>query len=389
MEISKQKLLAIVGPTASGKTSLSILLAKRLGGEILSCDSMQIYRGMDIGTAKPTEQEKADVPHHLLDLADADTPFSCAEYVKAASSVIDELSARGSLPVLCGGTGLWLDSLRRGSADAERIPGKTVVREALEAEAEKEGGAAALHARLASVDPESAAAIHPNNTRRVIRALEVYVATGTPKSEWDRRSKERPAAYDIRPIGIRFSDRDRLYARIDARVEKMLEEGLFLETERLLATGALPEGSTAAQAIGYKEFVDALAGRSSMEAAVAQVQQSSRRYAKRQLTWFRRNPRMNWLTRHPGEGAGNLLRPPILLRQAGFGCLPLHGGCGDHGEFQARCSTVYTQSFRSGYPFRDHAAFSGKQGHLCFQRFCLRIQHGTRKLRAPFVRAFR
>ncbi|MBQ5772088.1 MAG: tRNA (adenosine(37)-N6)-dimethylallyltransferase MiaA, partial [Clostridia bacterium] len=187
MEMNKQKLLAIVGPTASGKTSLSILLAKRLGGEILSCDSMQIYRGMDIGTAKPTEQEKAGVPHHLLDLADADTPFSCAEYVKAASSVIDELSAKGSLPVLCGGTGLYLDALLRGGG-FEETDTDPALREELFAFAAQHGNHA-LHERLAAIDPESAAAIHENNVKRVVRALEIHHTSGITKSEADRRSR--------------------------------------------------------------------------------------------------------------------------------------------------------------------------------------------------------
>jgi tRNA dimethylallyltransferase len=288
-------IVAVVGPTASGKTALSISLACALDAEILCCDSMQIYRGLDVGTAKPTAHEQAAAPHHLVDIADPRTPFSAADYVSAASAVLDSLAARGKNAVLCGGTGLWLDSLRRGSADAERIPGKTVVREALEAEAEKEGGAAALHARLASVDPESAAAIHPNNTRRVIRALEVYLVTGRKKSDWDRDTRAHPPAYDIRPIGIRFSDRDRLYARIEARVDKMIEEGLVEETECLFAAGALPAGSTAAQAIGYKEIACALRGECTLAEATADLKTATRRYAKRQLTWFSADESVFWL----------------------------------------------------------------------------------------------
>ena len=295
-------IVAVVGPTASGPTALSIALARALNAEILCCDSMQIYRDLDIGTAKPTAAEQAAVPHHLVDIADPRTPFSAADYVSAASAVLDDLAARGKNAVLCGGTGLWLASLRRGSADAERIPGKTVVREALEAEAEKEGGAAALHARLAAVDPASAAAIHPNNIRRVIRALEVYLVTGRPKSDWDRATRAHPPACDVRPIGIRFPDRARLYARIDARVDAMIAAGLVEETARLYAMGALPAGSTAAQAIGYKEISRALRGECTLAEATADLKTATRRYAKRQMTWFSADESVFWLDATDGEG---------------------------------------------------------------------------------------
>lgn len=286
---------AVVGPTASGKTALSLSLARALGGEILCCDSMQIYREMDIGTAKPTAAEQALVPHHLVDIADPRTPFSAADYVAAATPVIEDLCTRRVTPVLCGGTGLWLSSLRRGGEAEAAVPGKTALRASLEAEAATETGRAALYARLCACDGESAAAIHQNNIRRVIRALEVYLATGIPKSEWDRRSQERPPAYDIRPIGIRFSDRERLYARIDARVDAMMKSGLVQEVARLLSSGALPAGSTAAQAIGYKEIAAALREECTLDEAVEKLKLATRHYAKRQMTWFSADKSVFWL----------------------------------------------------------------------------------------------
>ena len=293
METSKQKLLAIVGPTASGKTSLSVLLAKRLGGEILSCDSMQIYRGMDIGTAKPTEQEKAGVPHHLLDLADADTPFSCAEYVKAASSVIDELSARGSLPILCGGTGLYLDALLRGGG-FEETETDPALREELFAFAARQGNRA-LHERLAAIDPESAATIHENNVKRVVRALEIHYTSGITKSEADRRSRIPKSPYRAAVIGLRYCDRQLLYRRIDARVDAMLKAGLLEETSALLAEGVFERNTTAAQAIGYKELLGYLRGEETLAEATESLKTATRRYAKRQLTWFSAKPYVSWV----------------------------------------------------------------------------------------------
>ncbi|MBR7095599.1 MAG: tRNA (adenosine(37)-N6)-dimethylallyltransferase MiaA [Clostridia bacterium] len=307
-------IVAVVGPTASGKTALSIALARALNAEILCCDSMQIYRGLDIGTAKPTPEEQAAVPHHLVDIADPRIPFSAADYVSAAIPVLAGLASRGKNAVLCGGTGLWLDALRRGGEENDLIPGKTALREQLEQEAETEAGRAALGARLAEVDPVSAASIHPNNIRRVIRALEVYIATGTPKSEWDRRSKARPAAYDIRPIGIRFPHRERLYARIDTRVDAMVEAGLFEETARLLSEGALPAGSTAAQAIGYKEIATAITGTRTRDEAIADLKTATRRYAKRQMTWFSADESVFWLDATDGEG--NVKTTEALLAEA-------------------------------------------------------------------------
>lgn len=295
-------IVAVVGPTASGKTALSIALARALDAEILCCDSMQIYRALDIGTAKPTPEERAALPHHLVDIADSRTPFSSADYVAAAERVLSELAAVGKNALLCGGTGLWLDALRRGGEDADAIPGKTAHRAELERMAETEEGRTELCARLRAVDPVSAAQIHPNNIRRIIRALEVYDQTGVPKSEWDARTKSRAPAYDIRPIGIRFSDREKLYARIDARVDAMIEAGLLEETERLYREGLLPVGSTAAQAIGYKEIAAALTGERTLDEAASDLKTATRRYAKRQMTWFSADESVFWLDALDGEG---------------------------------------------------------------------------------------
>lgn len=289
----KQKILAVVGPTASGKTSLAISLARARNGEIISCDSMQIYRGMDIGTAKPTAAEQAAVPHHLIDILEPDAPFSVMDYVEAASAAIDDVAARGKLPVLCGGTGLYLDALLRGG-----LPDTPAADEALRAELyaiAAERGADYLHAELAAVDPEAAAATHANNVRRVVRALEIFRATGIPKSEWDRRSQSLPARYNAAVIGLAFTDRSLLYARIEQRVDAMLEEGLLTETEALRAAGVFLRSPTAAAAIGYKELLPYLEGSCTLDEAVTELKTATRRYAKRQLTWFSAKPYVHWI----------------------------------------------------------------------------------------------
>ncbi len=289
----KIKLLAVVGSTASGKSALAVELAKRLGGEVVSCDSMQIYRGMDIGTAKPTPAETDGIAHHLIDCADADKPFSAADYVAAASEVIAEINARGVLPILCGGTGLYLDGLLRGGYEemTATVPG---VREELFAFAEAHGNHA-LHERLAAVDPESAAAIHENNVKRVVRALEIFETTGETKSSFDRRSQEVESPYEACVIGLRYCDRTVLYRRIEARVEAMLAAGLIEETKRLSAAGVFEKNSTAAQAIGYKELLPYLEGRESLESAVDALKTATRRYAKRQITWFGAKDYVRWI----------------------------------------------------------------------------------------------
>ena len=290
---NKPKLLAVVGSTASGKTALSIALAKALGGEIVSCDSMQVYRRMDIGTAKPTLEEMEGVPHHLLDFIEPDTPFSCAEYVELAKHAAEEISARGKLPILCGGTGLYLDSLLRGGG-FEETKVDPALRESLLAFAAEQGNHA-LHERLRAVDPESAEAIHENNVKRVVRALEIYESTGMTKTEADRRSREIESPFDACVIGLRYENREILYGRIDRRVDVMLESGLLEETRRLLEEGVFERNSTAAQAIGYKELLGYLRGEKSLADSVEDLKRATRRYAKRQITWFSAKEYVRWI----------------------------------------------------------------------------------------------
>ncbi len=280
----KIKIGAVVGCTASGKTALSIELARRLGGEIISCDSMQIYKGMDIGTAKPTAEERALAPHHLIDFLSPEQSYSCADYVRDARAVVDDIVSRGRLPIFCGGTGLYLDRFLRGGTDedAECDP---EYRKYLLSLAETEG-VDRLHDMLASLDPESAEAIHKNNVKRVARALEIIHATGRKKSEIDRENSAFSDEYDICVIYPYYNDRSILYSRIDARVDKMLEEGLVEETERLYSEGVFDVCATAAQAIGYKELLPYIKGEQSFEACVDTLKGATRRYAKRQCTWF-------------------------------------------------------------------------------------------------------
>lgn len=279
----KPKILAIVGATASGKSALAEALAARLDGEIVSCDSMQVYRGMDIGTAKPTPADRARTPYHLLDIADPEQDFSVMDYLAAAENAVADILGRGKLPILCGGTGLYLDAFLRGLPESpESDP---ALRAALTDLAEARGNAY-LHAELAAVDPESAAAIHPSNTRRVVRALEIYRQTGVTKTEWDRRSREQPARYDATVLYLVYKDRALLYRRIEARVEEMLREGLLAETEALRRRGVFEVSRTAAAAIGYKELLPHLAGEVTLAEAVETLKIATRRYAKRQITWF-------------------------------------------------------------------------------------------------------
>ncbi len=286
------KIICVVGPTASGKTALAVELAKELNGEVVSCDSMQIYRRMDIGTAKPTKEEMQGVPHHMIDICDPVEDFSVSRYTEMATPIVDDILRRGKTAVIAGGTGLYVDSLIRGN-DFAPIPA-TGHRERLENQLEAEG-LEGLLAQLREVDPE-AAERSQGNPRRIIRALEVYWETGETITAHNLRTQAIPDRYQPVWIGLDFTQRQDLYDRIDRRVEVMLEMGLIKEIEAILSSG-IPEKATALQAIGYKEFVDALAGRCSIDAAVAQVQQSSRRYAKRQLTWFRKNKKMNWICR--------------------------------------------------------------------------------------------
>lgn len=270
------RILVIAGPTAVGKSALSLELAKRLNGEIISADSMQIYRGMDIGTAKATAEERNAVVHHLIDIKDPSEEYSCADYSTDARRCIEDILSRGKLPIICGGTGLYI---RQALCDApvSSPPSDPVLREALEQRSPEEN-----YAELCLCDPESAAAIHPNNVRRVIRALEIYRLSGIPKSQWDRETPSEDYRSDALLLCL-TAPRDELYARIDRRVEIMMEQGLYEEVSAL----ALDPGSTAGQAIGYKEMLGCFRGELTREEAVAQIQLASRRYAKRQLTWFR------------------------------------------------------------------------------------------------------
>ena len=295
-------IICVVGPTASGKTALAVELAKELDGEVLSCDSMQIYRGMDIGTAKPTLDEMQGIPHHMIDVCDPTEDFSVSRYCEMAAPILDDILARGKTAIIAGGTGLYVDSLIRGN-DFAPIPA-TGHREKLEARIEAEG-LESLLSELKAIDPE-AAERSQGNPRRIIRALEVYYETGDTITAHNLRTQAIPPRYQPVWFGLEDENRQDLYNRIDRRVGIMLEMGLLEEIRQLLSSG-IPESATAMQAIGYKEFVDALAGRSTLESAVAQLQQSSRRYAKRQLTWFRHNEKMHWIIRQPQMPAQEIL----------------------------------------------------------------------------------
>ena len=302
-------IICVAGPTASGKTALAVELAKLTGGEVVSCDSMQIYKRMDIGTAKPTLDEMQSIPHHMIDVAEPDEDFSVSRYCQMATPIVDDILARGKTVIIAGGTGLYMDSLIKGNSFAP-FP-STGVRQRLEQQADREGMESML-IWLQSVDPEAASKLHLADRKRVIRALEVYLETGETITEHNRRTQAIPPRYDPLWIGLDFMERSELYRRIDLRVELMLKAGLVEEIRNLLASG-IPAKCTAMQAIGYKEFVAALEGNGTIEEAAAQVQQSSRHYAKRQLTWFRRNPKMNWLIRSGSDGTQEILQTVRLL----------------------------------------------------------------------------
>ena len=298
-----KNLICIAGPTASGKTALSIALAKELDGEIVSCDSMQVYKGMDIGTAKPTIEEMEGIPHHMLSVAEPWEDFSVGKYCQMATPIVDDILSRGKTAIVAGGTGLYMDALIRGN-DFAPVP-STGRREELEQLAEAEGIEAVI-AKLREVDPESADRLHPSDQKRIIRAMEVYLETGETITEHNRKTQLIPPRYNPVWFALEDADRATLYERIDRRVEVMLQQGLLEEIQGLLDAG-IPEKCTAMQAIGYKEFVDVLKGRSTMDVATALVQQSSRKYAKRQLTWFRRNSAIHWLCREKNDGTAQIL----------------------------------------------------------------------------------
>jgi tRNA dimethylallyltransferase len=277
--------LAITGPTASGKTALSLGLAERISAEIISCDSMQIYKGMDIGTAKATVEERSRVPHHLIDFLSPTESYSVEEYRSSAISCARDVVMRGKIPLFVGGTGLYIDSVGRPNAQ-DAPESDPEFRERILAEIKSEDDITALWERLKEVDPESAEKIHKNNLRRVIRALEIYHKTGVPKSVIDAQSLDGEREVFVGMITIDFLDRELLYKRIDLRVDMMMEEGLLDEVRTLHNAGLLSHG-TASAAIGYKELIDFIEGRCSLDEAVENLKIASRRYAKRQLTWFR------------------------------------------------------------------------------------------------------
>ena len=288
------KIVVITGPTATGKTRLGVMLALELGGEVVSADSMQLYRGMDIGTAKPTPAEIQGVPHHLIDVAEPWEGWSAAKFVEAARAACLDIISRGRLPIVVGGTGLYIDSLVQGrSFGAVDETGET--RRELEERYDEIGGAAMLR-ELAQLDPERAAKLSPNDKKRVVRAYEVYLLTGRTITELDRESREREPEFDAKYIILGWASRDELYRRIDARVDEMVAQGLFEEVEALLAEGLGPD-TTAMQAIGYKEAAEALRGECSRDEAIEKIKRETRRYAKRQLTWLRRREgalRIDW-----------------------------------------------------------------------------------------------
>ena len=284
--------LVITGPTATGKTRLGVALAKAYHGEVVSVDSMQVYRQMDIGTAKPTPQETQGIPHHMIDVADPWEDYSVARYVEQASDCVDGILARGKLPVLVGGTGLYLDALLAGRSFAPRAE-DAALRKKLEQQAAAEGGASLL-ADLSNVDPETAARLHPNDVKRIIRALEVYSVTGIPISAYNEASHRLPPRYRACKIALSFAAREDLYTRIDQRVDEMAASGLVEEVRKLLSSGLSPR-TTAMQAIGYKELCTAITGDIPLENAMEEIKLRSRQYAKRQLTWLRRKTDLTWI----------------------------------------------------------------------------------------------
>ena len=286
-----KKLICVVGPTACGKTKMGVLLAQRYDGEVVSCDSMQLYRGMVIGTAAPTPEETEGVPHHMVGVVDPAEPYSVARYAEGAGACVDDILARGKQPIVVGGTGLYLDALLAGHGFAAGQFGGEVRRQ-LEARLETEG-ADALLAELRQIDPESAARVDGANYKRLIRALEVYYETGKTITAHNLETQSVPPRYEAVYLGFAFENRDDMKALIDRRVDVMVEQGLFDEVRALLRAG-VSRDSTALQAIGYKECLAYLDGNASRDDAIAEIKLRSRQYAKRQLTWLRRNPDIHW-----------------------------------------------------------------------------------------------
>jgi len=315
MDAQKQPLLVICGPTATGKTALAVGLAKVFDAEVVSADSMQIYRGMDIGTAKPDAPETDGVPHHLIDAAEPWEDFSAAKWCEMAKACIADIARRGKLPIVAGGTGLYIKALLENISFAAR-PQDDEYRRSMQEFADKNGKEALL-AKLSEVDPESALKLHPNDTKRIIRALEIFHITGRTAGEHDAASRG-PELYDALTVGLDFYDRAVLYERIDRRVDLMVERGLEAEVRRLLDAG-VPRSSTSMQAIGYKELASSIADGGSVFDAVEEIKRSSRRYAKRQLTWFRHDESVIWLKMRSPADLEDVKEKCITLIRNRFG----------------------------------------------------------------------
>ena len=286
------RVICVAGPTATGKTKMGVALAKRFGGEVVSVDSMQIYRGMTIGTAAPTAEEMEGIPHHMVAIADPAESWSVARFTQRADGCIQDILSRGKRPVLVGGTGLYLDSILSGRTFAAGHSGGEV-RKALQAEL-AQGGIQPLYRQLQEIDPAAAARLHLSDEKRILRALEVFRETGETITQHDHRTRQQPPRYRAAYIGLSFQDRAQLRRRIDLRVDEMVRQGLLEEVQALLAAG-LPPTATAWQAIGYKQFLAAADGRCTVTEAIEEVKLRSRQYAKRQLTWLRRNPDIHWI----------------------------------------------------------------------------------------------
>lgn len=289
-DTAKIPVVAVVGPTASGKSRLAVEIALQKNGEVISADSMQIYKGMNVGTAKPTAKEMRGVPHHLIDFAELTEPFSVADYIALASDCIVKLHARGKLPVIAGGTGLYVRSLLHNIQFTENDRDEALRAELLQKTGRE--GVQPLLEELKQFDPESAQRIHPNNVPRVIRAIEIYRTTGITMTEQLERSRKIPSPYHAFVIGLDFRNRQSLYDRINRRVDLMMENGLLQEAQEVLSR---PDSQTALQAIGYKELLPYFHGECGLDEAVEQIKRESRRYAKRQLTWFRRDEEIHWI----------------------------------------------------------------------------------------------
>lgn len=307
----KRKMIAVVGPTASGKTDLAIQLAKHYDGEIISADSMQIYQGMTIATAKPSKEEMQGIPHHLMDFLDPGEKFSVRQYCEMANAAAEDILSRGKMPILCGGTGLYVRSFLENIQFAEE-DGSEILREELNRRYRTEGGEVLLE-YLRTFDPETAEKLVPANGKRIIRAIELYETTGRTMSEQIAESHAIPSPYDATIIGITFADRQKLYDRINRRVDIMLEKGLLEETKLFYASDI---GDTAAAAIGYKELKPWLDGQITLEEALEKLKQETRHYAKRQLTWFRKDKNIHWI---PADRTPDLFRESLrILEECGL-----------------------------------------------------------------------